>query len=168
TISSKNSVGPVCIFNGAEYSVNDKDEVKFEASRARTANAASSATATSILSLATASNYGSKTTVATTPTLTISPSTTASSELSSRTDDGATRTSDASTSSADFSSGETVLRSTKDVTVTIPPPTASTEANAPVSSASAARGSVMANGVVGSLVVAFLVEICLLVLFDVD
>ncbi|PGH35762.1 hypothetical protein GX50_01344 [[Emmonsia] crescens] len=165
-ISSKDSVGPVCFFNGAEYSVNDKNEVKLEASGTRTANAdaASSATATSTLLFATATNYGSKTTHKT-----FFPNTTTSSESSSSSnDDDATRTTDASTITTDSSSMETVLRSTKDVTVTIPPPAASTAANAPPRSASAARGSLMANGVVGSLVVAFLAEICFLVLFDID
>ncbi|EQL30652.1 hypothetical protein, variant [Blastomyces dermatitidis ATCC 26199] len=79
-------------------------------------------------------------------------------------DDDATRTTDASTATTD-----PILRSTVDVTVTIPPPAASTmAANAPMSSASAAGGSLMANGVVGSLVVAFFVEICILVLFGID
>ncbi|KKZ64992.1 hypothetical protein EMCG_09099 [[Emmonsia] crescens] len=163
-ISSKDSVGPVCFFNGAEYSVNDKNEVKLEASGTRTVDAASSATATSTLLFATATNYGSKTTHKT-----FFPNTTTSSESSSSSnDDDATRTTDASMITTDSSSMETTLRSTEDVTVTIPPPAASTAANAPPRSASAARGSLMASGVVGSLVVAFLVEICFLVLFDID
>ncbi|OAX85551.1 hypothetical protein ACJ72_00089 [Emergomyces africanus] len=158
TISSNESIGPICIFNGAEYSVNDKNEVKFEASG--TANTAvPTTTATSTLSFATATNYGSKATVTATPTLTFFPNSTTSfggtSSSSTDNDDDETRTTHASTTTTESSSSETVLRSTKDVTVTIPPPTASAEANAPLRSASTARGALMANWVVGSLVAAF-------------
>ncbi|QSS64109.1 hypothetical protein I7I51_01171 [Histoplasma capsulatum] len=104
------------------------------------------------------------------PTAPFSPDTTASSAKSNNSGgDDATRTTNAPTISTDLSSAETVLRSTKDVTITVPPPTASTTAaNAPLNSASATGRSPMANGLVGSLVVAFVVEICFLVLFGMD
>ncbi|KAL2378332.1 hypothetical protein RJZ90_006088 [Blastomyces dermatitidis] len=164
--SSQKPIYPVCILDGKEYDVNDKGEVKFKASGTRTAEAASStsvsasvsASATSTLSFATATNYASKATLD--PESTLS----AGSSSGGSNDDDATRTTDASTATTD-----PILRSTVDVTVTIPPPAASTmAANAPMSSASAAGGSLMANGVVGSLVVAFFVEICILVLFGID
>ncbi|PGH04824.1 hypothetical protein GX51_03311 [Blastomyces parvus] len=169
-VSSENPIFPVCIFDGKEYEVNDKGEVKFKASGTIIADAASSTTslfvsasasAPSTLSFATATNYANKATHILDPT--VSEGTWGSY------DDDATLTTDASTVTTDPSSEEPMSRSTVDVTITIPPPAASTTAaNAPMSSASAAGGSLMANGVVGSLGVAFFVEICILVLFGID
>ncbi|EDN10769.1 predicted protein [Histoplasma mississippiense (nom. inval.)] len=113
-ISSRKPIYPVCIFNGVEYSVNDKNEATYTPE----------------------------------PTAPFSPDTTASSAKSNNSGgDDATRTTNAPTISTDLSSAETVLRSTKDVTITVPPPTASTTAaNAPLNSASATGRSPMANG----------------------
>ncbi|OJD25861.1 hypothetical protein ACJ73_02770 [Blastomyces percursus] len=162
--SSEKPIYPVCILDGKEYDVNDKGEVKFKASGTRTADTASSisvstsASATSTLPFAIATNYASKTSLDPESTLSAGGSSGGSNN------DDAARTTDASTAPIDA-----ILRSTVDVTVTIPPHAATTTAaNAPTRSASAAGGTLMANGVVGSLVVAFFVEICTLVLFGID
>ncbi|PGH12162.1 hypothetical protein AJ79_04456 [Helicocarpus griseus UAMH5409] len=187
--SSKRSTGSVCVLNGAEYIVKGNHDVQLDVSGtapnsvSKTASTSTISTTTGITTTETAPPSAQSVYTNTTAPPPSSASSSSSSSSHQRDSNNSTKSDEATRTTTDLSTTtattttspstlESVLRSTTDVTVTIPPSGPASTAAATgtaVKSASAARtASLMANGFVGTLAVAFLAELCVLVWYGLD